>query len=254
MEYELVESFSDRGAAGKPRQQDVADRLGVGLATVKRWLSGETLSLRHLEELCEIANVEFYDLIAVTGNCTMRRQTKFTPSQERALGANQVLFFLFFALLNDRTISDCMHDLSMSQEEMNEALEKLQRLGLLDILLPDRVRMLTTRDVTWREDGPISGYFKARGSFVTAESSADIISTAAFVPLGAESLAKIRTLMEESRREIQRMANSGRASRENRTWYGILFFARPLNMHGLKSRMTKGAAAQANSSPEGRPI
>lgn len=221
------------------RQQDVADRLGVGLATVKRWLSGESLNLRHLEELCELANVELYDLISTTENSNTRKQTKFTPSQERALGEDQVLFFLFFALLHDWPVEDCMRDISLSRAEMTEALEKLERLGLLDIRSPDRVRMLTTRDVAWREDGPIAFYFKARGSFVVERASSDIISTAAFVPLCSESLAKMRALMEENRRELQRIAYSGRTARQNRTWYGVLFFARPLDMQGIRKKMGK---------------
>ncbi len=235
----LLESLRFHLKARGLRQQDVADRLGVGLATVKRWVSGESLSLRHLEELCELANVELYDLIMTTENSTSRKQTKFTPSQERVLGTDQMLFFLFFALLNDWPIDDCMRDMSLSEQEMKEALLRLERLGLLDIRAADRVRMLTTRDVSWRADGPIARYFRAQGSFVTETGSADVISTAAFVPLCADSLVKMRTLMDENRREVQRIANSGHAARQNRTWYGVLFFARPLNMNGLRTRIEK---------------
>lgn len=235
----LLENLRFHLKARGLRQQDVADRLGVGLATVKRWLAGDGLNLRHLEELCELANVELYDLISTIENSHTRKQTRFTPSQERALGEDQALFFLFFALLHDWPVEDCMRDMSLSREEMTEALGKLERLGLLDIRSPDRVRMLTTRDVEWREDGPVAVYFRARGSFIADRASADMISTAAFVPLCPESLAKMRALMEENRREVQRIAYSGRnARRQNRKWYGVLFFARPLDMHGIR-RMGK---------------
>ncbi len=237
--HALLENLRFHLKARGLRQQDVADRLGVGLATVKRWLSGESLNFRRLEELCELANVELYDLISTTENSNSRKQTKLTPTQERALGSDQVLFFLFFALLHDCPVEDCMRDLSLTREEMTEALGKLERLGLLDIRSPNRVRMLTIRDVTWRENGPMAIHFKARKSFVVEPASSDMISTAAFVPLSSESLEKIRALMEENRREVQRIGYSRQTAGQDRTWYGVLFFARPLDMHGIRKRSEK---------------
>ena len=45
--------------------------------------------------------------------------------------------------------------------------------------------------------------------------------------------------MEENRREVQRIANSGRSDRRTRTWYGVLFFARPLNMQRIRTSLRK---------------
>ena len=238
----LLENLRFHLKARGLRQQDVADRMGVGLATVKRWLSGESLNFKRLEELCELANVELYDLISTTENSNSRKQTKFTPTQERALGNDQVLFFLFFALLHDWPVEDCMRDLSLTREEMNEALGKLERLGLLDIRSPDRVRMLTIRDVAWRENGPIAIHMKARGSFVIEPITPEMISSSAFVPLCSESVAKVRALMEENRREVERIAYSRRTSRRDRTWYGVLFYARPLDLRGIRKRADKRQA------------
>ena len=68
------------------RQRDIAERLGVGLATVKRWLSGEGLTTRRLEDLCDLAKIELFELVEMTARSHSGKAERFTPSQERALG------------------------------------------------------------------------------------------------------------------------------------------------------------------------
>jgi transcriptional regulator with XRE-family HTH domain len=238
----LIESLKLHLKAQGLRQSDIAARLGVGLATVKRWLAGDGLTTRRLEDLCELANVSLFDLVESVGRTHSARQTQFTPTQERALGRDGRLFFIFFSLLNGWPPGDCERELGISHQTMQAQLESLARLGLIDLLAGGRMRVLTTRTVAWRKDGPLAKYFEARKSFLDVERADVALSMSDFVRLTDAGVAQVRRLTDELRREIHRIAQTDRQdSALERTWYGMLFFARPLNMAAVRASISDAA-------------
>ena len=221
------------------RQRDIADRLGVGLATVKRWLSGEGLTTRRLEDLCDLAKIELFELVEMTARNHSGKSDRFTPSQERALGKDARLFFIYFSLLNGWPVEECERELQISPQTMKHELQTLVRLGLIDLLSGGRIRVLTTRMVSWRKDGPVAKHFEARRSFVDVENAEDALTMSDFVRLTDAGIVQVRRLTEELRREIHRIAQVDRHDPElQRTWYGVLFFARPLNMAAIRNSIS----------------
>jgi len=232
----LIENLKLHLKAQGLRQRDIADRLNVGLATVKRWLAGEGLTTRRLEDLCELANIDLFDLVELTSRGHSARRGQFTPSQERALGRDGRLFFIFFSLLNGWPPEDCERELGISHQIMQAQLQALSRLGLIDLLAGGRVRVLTARTVAWRKDGPLAKHFEARKSFLDVDKADVALSMSDFVRLTDSGVAQIRRLTDELRREIHRIAQIDRQdSSLERTWYGMLFFARPLNMNAVRA-------------------
>jgi len=221
------------------RQRDIAEKLGVGLATVKRWLAGEGLTTKRLEDLCDLAKIELFELVDMTARSHSGKAERFTPTQERALGKDPRLFFIFFSLLNGWPPEDCERELALSHQTMQGELQRLARLGLIDILSGGRIRVLTTRMVSWRKDGPVARHFEARQSFVDVANAEDALAMSDFVRLTDAAVVQIRRLTEELRREIHRIAQVDRHDTTlERTWYGVLFFARPLNMPAIRSSMS----------------
>jgi transcriptional regulator with XRE-family HTH domain len=221
------------------RQRDIADRLGVGLATVKRWLAGDGLTTRRLEDLCDLAKIELFELVEMTARGHSGKAERFTPSQERALGKDPRLFFIFFSLLNGWPPEECERELRISSQTMQAQLQMLVRLGLIDVLSGGRIRVLTTRMVSWRKDGPVAKHFEARQSFVDVENAEDALTMSDFVRLTETAVVQVRRLTEELRREIHRIAQVDRHDPDlERTWYGVLFFARPLNMPAIRSSIS----------------
>ena len=240
---QLMENLKLHLKAQGLRQRDIADRLGVGLATVKRWLAGDGLTTRRLEDLCDLAKIELFDLVEVTARSHSGKADRFTPSQERALGKDPRLFFIFFSLLNGWPPEDCERELRISRQMMQAELQMLARLGLIDILSGGRIRVLTTRMVSWRKDGPVAKHFEARQSFVDIDNAEDALTMSDFVRLTEGAVVQVRRLTEDLRREIHRIAQVDRHDAEiERTWYGVLFFARPLNMPAIRSSISDVAA------------
>jgi transcriptional regulator with XRE-family HTH domain len=221
------------------RQRDIAERLGVGLATVKRWLSGDGLTTRRLEDLCDLAKIELFELVEMAAHNHSGKAERFTPTQERALGRDPRLFFIFFSLLNGWPPEECERELRISHQRMQDELKILVRLGLIDLLPGGRIRLLTARNVSWRKDGPVAKHFEARQSFVDVENADDALTMSDFVRLTDAAVTQVRRLTEELRREIHRIALGDRHDPDlARTWYGVLFFARPLNMPAIRNSIS----------------
>jgi transcriptional regulator with XRE-family HTH domain len=223
------------------RQRDIAQKLGVGLATVKRWLAGDGLTTQRLEELCDLAKIDLIDLVIANSDSVSGLADEFTPTQERALAANAKLFFVFFSLLNGLTPEECQRELQIPATTVEKTLQQLARLGLIDITSRARVRVLTARNVAWRKDGPLSKYWEPQQSFVDIKSGTHgALYMSNFVRLTEAGEAQVRHLMHELRDEIDRIARSDRyESTHERTWHGVLFLVRPLNMGAIRASLAK---------------
>jgi transcriptional regulator with XRE-family HTH domain len=235
----MIENLKLHLKAQGLKQRDIAERLGIGLATVKRWLSGDGLTIKRLEILCDLAKIELCELAIETKNMGSQKLERFTASQERTLGENPQLFFIFFSLLNGWPPEECERELRILPETMKNYLKRLSRLGLIDILAPGRVRLLASRNTAWRKGGPLTKYFEAQQNFVDSGIQS-VLNIRDFVRLSEAGEIRVRYLIEELRREIHRIAQADRHDvADNHTWYGFLFFMRPLNMDAIRESMAR---------------
>lgn len=263
------------------RQRDVAEKLGVGLATVKRWLAGDGLSTSHLEDLCELAGVDLLDLIAAAAQPASALIDRFTPHQEQTLAQNPQLFFSFFSLLNGWSTADCQAELEISAQQMAQLQQQLVRLGLIDQRADGRLRLLATRDITWRKNGPLAKYFAVTKTFTDFDPRRDhAVHMADFVRLSPAGVERVAALVAQLRGELHRIAaddqqvelnqqaeqrkeaaldggarqaaaRQQKAGKQKATqkgtgagfvWHGILFLLRPLDMKNIRSALAKRAS------------
>lgn len=252
------------------RQRDVAERLGVGLATVKRWLAGDGLTTERLEDLCVLAGVDLLDLIAAAAQPASTLIDRFTPHQEQTLAQNPQLFFSFFSLLNGWSIADCQAELDISAERMAQLQKQLVRLGLVDQRPDGRLRLLATRDITWRKNGPLAKYFAVTKTFTDFDPRRDhAVHMADFVRLSPGGVERVAALVAQLRGELHRIAAEDQQAEFRRevaldgaarhatlrqqkggrqkapapknasgfVWHGILFLLRPLDMKNIRKAL-----------------
>jgi transcriptional regulator with XRE-family HTH domain len=218
------------------RQRDVAVQLGVGFATVKRWLSGDGLTTQRLEDLCALADISLLDLIELATQAPSQKIDRFTPHQEQTLADDPQLFFVFFSLLNGWPPANCQAELQIAAERMTALLQKLARLGLIDRLPGGRIRLLATRDITWRKNGPLAKYFAVKKTFIDFDGNRDDAAHMAdFVRLSALGAERLKNLITQLRHEIHRIAQEDQKNvDEDFLWYGLLFLGRPLDIKAIR--------------------
>jgi len=149
--------------------RQVARALGLSEASVKRLFSEQTFSLKRLEEICNLLDLNFYDLAKLSAN-SEGDPTLLTLEQEIALSENPKLLVYAYLLVNGRDPAGIVQDYNISEAESLQYLLELDRLKIIELYPDNRVRLLTEKNVAWRKDGPMAKTYenRARKEFMDA--------------------------------------------------------------------------------------
>jgi transcriptional regulator with XRE-family HTH domain len=153
-----------RGIKSRLRSQGIsykqlAAKMGVSEPTVKRDLSRGKFSLARLDKICEVLGVEVNDLVQPTESKPL---TELSAEQERALVANPKLLLVTYLVVNNWKFNEIVSTFRLDANELVNIVLKLDRLKIVDFQPPTRMRKLTSRNFSWRKDGPVHDYFIRR--------------------------------------------------------------------------------------------
>jgi transposase len=133
---------------------DVAQRMRLSEATIKRMLSRGRLTL---EQLLQIAGIADTDLAELTRLAKRDKQATrlLSVEQEHALASDERLLLLFHLLMSGRSAKEVARDFDIRGTQRTLLLARLDRIGLIELLPGDRVRLRVAPDYAWRPDGPV---------------------------------------------------------------------------------------------------
>ena len=140
---------------------EAAKVLGLSEPSVKRLFARAELSLERLERLCDWIGVEIADVVTLS-QAVQPTVTELTPEQERDLMRDPALLLTAFLVLNRWTEAEILAQYRFTKPELTRRLIKLERLGLIEVLPCDRIKLRTSRNFAWRKDGPIERFFSER--------------------------------------------------------------------------------------------
>jgi transcriptional regulator with XRE-family HTH domain len=154
---------------------DVARRLGVSEPTVKRLFSTERLTLDRLEALCEVAGTDLTTLAREAAE-EGARLAGLTREQEEELVRDEVLLLCAVLVLNHWQHDQILAHYRIEPARLVRALAALDRLGLIDLLPGNRMRLKVARDFHWLPNGPIQRWFErhGQGDFLDANFTGDL--------------------------------------------------------------------------------
>jgi lambda repressor-like predicted transcriptional regulator len=133
----------------------LARRIGLSEASVKRVLARGTLSLRRLEQICEAIGTSVAEVVLLTRSSTSERAETLTLEQEKSLAADPQLFACYHLVANGRSSGEIESDLRAGQRTVQQWLSRLQALGLITCTRGKRAQATTAVAVKWRADGPV---------------------------------------------------------------------------------------------------
>lgn len=155
----LIEALKQALKAAKLTYADVARGLGVSEATVKRMFSKGDFTLYRLQQVCDLLRLEVSDLAELAAQ-SAEPFTSLTPAQEEALLGNPKLMLMTFLVLSHWQFADIVQTFDISEHEAIQLLAKLDRLGMIDLLPGNRIKLLTARNFSWRKNGPVQLFFE----------------------------------------------------------------------------------------------
>ena len=139
--------------------RELARRVGLSEASIKRLFSDESFSLKRLDEICASVDLEISDLVATVAEAASPI-TQLTDQQERELLANPKLLLMTYLVVNNWKLDEIVRMWAIEREEAMQLLYRLNSLRIIEIQPGDRIKKLTARNFSWRKEGPVQQFFK----------------------------------------------------------------------------------------------
>jgi transcriptional regulator with XRE-family HTH domain len=139
---------------------DVAEKLSVSEATIKRDFSRSTLSLERFGEICDAYAIGV-DELAQRLSAQTHQLTELTDAQERAIVANPKLWLVSICALNQWSFDEIVERYALKPAEVTQHLLTLDKMGILELHAENRIRLKLARHFRWRTDGPFMQTFRA---------------------------------------------------------------------------------------------
>ncbi len=204
LSLELIDALKRCLRAQGVTYRDLAGRLQLSEAAIKRMFSQRAMSLQRLEEVCEALDVGLAELSAeaARGRPAM---ANLSEMQEQALVDEPSLLLALFLTLNRWHQDDVLAQFDFTQAQWTVLLVRLDRLGIIELMPGNRGRALTARNFRWRADGPMERYFRQRllGDFFAdpfgGEQDALLLLSGS---LSIDGIKQLRQRMEELAREF----------------------------------------------------
>lgn len=156
---QLIDALKGALKAQGKTYADVAQALDLSEASVKRCFSQQNFTLERLEAVCQVAGMEISDLVELAQEKTPPF-TSLTPEQEEALLNEPKLLLVTFLVLSQWQFDDIVKSYQLTEHDVIQLLSRLDRLGMIDLLPGNRIKLLTARNFSWRKDGPLQKYFE----------------------------------------------------------------------------------------------
>ena len=142
--------------------RDLAKELRLSEASIKRLFSERSFSLKRLEDVCKVLDLDFYDLARMSKLDEEGGTKELTIEQEQGLANNPKLLTFLYLLISGWSASLIMSEYEITELELNHILLQLDQLGLIELHPNNKIRVLLSKTVFWRKDGPIWNLYKRR--------------------------------------------------------------------------------------------
>jgi transcriptional regulator with XRE-family HTH domain len=168
----IIDVLKDALRANGVTYDQVAMHLGLSTSSVKRLFSRGGFTLARLEEVAEIAGVDLVEL-ARRGEERRAKTHALTHAQESELVRDPRLVLVAICALNRWRFKDILDVYQFGEPELIGLLVSLDKLGLIELLPSNRIRLLIERDFSWLPQGPIHHFFvrQFQAQFLSGEFS-----------------------------------------------------------------------------------
>ena len=138
---------------------ELARKLSQSESNIKRIFSQRSISLDGLEDMCQAAGIEIFDLVGMSRREEERAEC-FSRAQETALAADPKLFAFLYLLIADVRLSQIVTKYQFTSAEGRRYLLQLDKLGVLRLNPGDRFQLLVSRNIKWIADGPLNRLYE----------------------------------------------------------------------------------------------
>lgn len=138
---------------------DVAEHLKLSEASVKKMFSTNHFTLRRIDRICEMIEMDFIDLVRLFDE-QRQRIVMLSVEQERELIQNSRLFLVAICVRNHYRFDEILCRFGFSKGELFKLLARLENLQLIELHPNNRIKLKVAEDFRWIPHGPIESFFE----------------------------------------------------------------------------------------------
>jgi DNA-binding Xre family transcriptional regulator len=135
--------------------RELARRIRLSEASVKRIFSRATLTLTRLDDICQALEVSLGEVVRLASEQSADHPESLTLEQEAALAADPKLLACFYLLANGRTGREVSTQLGVDERAVRRWMVRLDALRLIELRSKLRARTRAASVIAWRTDGPL---------------------------------------------------------------------------------------------------
>jgi hypothetical protein len=215
---------------------DVARKLDLSLASVKRLFSQEDLSLARIDAICELIGLGLIEILDRARE-RMTPATQLTLAQESEIVSDTRLLFMTWLVLIRTPFEEMVHSYRFTERDAQKYLIRLDRLKVLELQPGNRVWLLVSRHFSWRAGGPVQKYINQkllREFFAShfTEPSEEFFFHGGRV--SEEALGRMKRALQGAARECAEIIERDRSGGAERFGAAFVLALRPWNYSGFK--------------------
>lgn len=139
----------------------LAERLDLSESAVKHMFSTGNFSLRRLDDVCAVLELDFGDLVDISESHEQKIE-QLSDENEREIVDDISLLLVTYCLINYWTFDEIITRYRISPEAGLKYLRRLDRMRVIELQPGDRVRLLVANNFSWRKNGAIERFFRSR--------------------------------------------------------------------------------------------
>jgi DNA-binding Xre family transcriptional regulator len=135
--------------------------LGLSEASVKRVFAEKSFSLERFDQVCGLLGIQISDLARMVAH-DAAAPAQLTAEQEGKLVSDPRLLLIAVHAVNHWAMEEILEAFDFSRAECVRLLARLDKLGIIDLLPNNKIRVRVAPDFSWLPGGPIQQYFRAQ--------------------------------------------------------------------------------------------
>lgn len=181
MQTELFELLKTILKARRMTYGALAARLSLSEPTIKRVFAERDCKMSRLNEICTALDLTLDDLVA-EANRIQVTPTHLGDRLEAQLAQDRPAFHLFLLLLDGLSVKAVQDHYGLDEGAVFALGRKLEKLGLVEVMPHNRIRLTIQAPVQFRRDGPLhQRLLKLNMDFLRAAYLAQDTDTSAFL-------------------------------------------------------------------------
>jgi len=141
------------------RYRDIAQALQMSEANVKRMFSTGNLTTERVDQICSHINMDIADLVA-SHEAASQQIVYLEEAQEKELVSDINLLLVAVCVRNHLSFQEIVSEYNFKESECVRLLVRLDRMGLIELLPHNKIRLLVSEQFRWLRNGPIEDYFE----------------------------------------------------------------------------------------------